>query len=116
MYYLYVEFTAPIDDYCEALSVSFGMRSSPAAGGAGRGAQAHDLSFSASQSSLTNKLFRHCILGTKFAKVWVERYRDDTLYLYYELADVYVMSMTTSNGTVSVSLDYGTMTYKYFQK
>src|SRR5215470_5854338 len=96
----YVEFTAPIDDYCEALSVTLGMRSSPAAGGLGRSAQAHDISFSATHCSVTTKLFNHCLQGTKFAKVWVEYYRtsDDSLYLYYELLDVYVTSVTSSQG------------------
>ena len=115
---LYVEFTAPIDDYCEVLSVSLGMRSNPAAGGVGRSAQANDVSFSVTQSSLSNKLFQHCMQGTKFAKVWLEYYRtsDDTLYAYYELLDVYIMSMTTNHGVDHVGLDYRTMTYKYFQK
>jgi len=118
MYNLYVEFTAPIDDYCEALSFSIGMRSTPAAGGVNRKAQANDASFSATSSSLSNKLLAHFMKDTKFAKVWIEFYRtsDDSLYLYYELLDVRIMSIRVNQGVDHVGLNYGTMTYKYFQK
>jgi len=112
---VYVEYTAPIDDYCECLGFSWGMRTTPAAGGGARTAQVHDISYSATTSSLTTKLYQHFMKDTKFAKVWIEYYRDDSLYMYYELSDVYVTSLKVYKGVDSVGLNFGTMTYKYFQ-
>jgi hypothetical protein len=64
---IYVEFSKPLDSYCEATSLSFNMEKSRAfgfAGGASSRAQFNDVHFTKKPDSLSDKLWRHCLLGT----------------------------------------------------
>jgi type VI protein secretion system component Hcp len=115
---VYVDFGAPINDYCEVYSFSFGVQSASgtAAGGATTRAQRSDMSFSKSHDSFSGKLFNHCASGTVFKRVSVELYRDEDsdVLLVYTMADVIIASVQSSGNSESAHLDYGAISYKYY--
>ncbi len=110
---VYVEFSGPIDDYCEVSSLSFGMQAS-VVGNAGRSAQRHDVSFAKKADSLSSAIWRACALGTSFDTVWVEYYRGEDIYSVYTLSDVLVSSCSVHGSTEHISLDYKSLTTKFF--
>ena len=114
---VYVEFGNPVGDYCEATSLSFGMQSSPAAGGAQRRAQVNPVSFTKNHDAFTSTLFRHCLSGTQFGTVSIEMYRSATsgLTILYTMSDVVISQINSGSGEDDfVGLDYRTMKYAYY--
>ena len=113
---IYVEFSKPLDAYCEAMSVQLGVNSKTtsvtgmggASGGSSR-AQLNDINFTKQRDSLSDKLWRHCVSGTTFRTVWVEFYRtDDSEYPYYTytLTDVVISGVSSNNQAESLSLNF----------
>jgi type VI protein secretion system component Hcp len=112
----YVEFSGPVDDYCEATSYSFGVNSSGLAGGTGRTAQGAGVQFTKQHDSLSHALLQHLVAGTVFGTVWVELYRDadSDVYITYTLRDVVISSLNSRGDRESVSLNYRTSKADYF--
>ena len=113
---VYVEFSGPVDDYCEATSYSIGMNSSSLAGGTARTAQGSGVQFTKQRDSLSHALLQHCVAGTVFGTVWVELYRDadSDVYITYTLRDVVISSLSSRENRESVGLNYRTSKADYF--
>ena len=101
---VYVEFSAPIDDYCLATSPLLSMSHS-AVGGLTR-AQPYDFSFKKQRDSLSPGIFQGVCSGTMFSRVTIEYYQDDADHPFYvyELTDVGIAAMTTKGNEESISL------------
>jgi type VI protein secretion system component Hcp len=113
----FVDFSKPIDDFCEARRCTFGYSETPTAGGAYHQAQLHGVSFTKRRDSMTNKLFQHCAVGTAFNTVSIELYRDEDsdVYMIYKLSNVVIASFNSSaKGEESVGLNYKTMAHTYY--
>jgi type VI protein secretion system component Hcp len=104
-----VEFSDPVDKYCDAESVSFGAQIGPEAGGAGRQASVSDCTFTKATDSLTAKLSDLCANGTHIRMVWIRFYkaRNSGLFLVYTLKDVLISSIVFGAGIDQVSLNFG---------
>ena len=111
----YVEFSKPINDYCQVTSLSFGMNSD-ILGNTNRSAQRHGLSFSKALDSLSPALSQACAMGTEFNTVWVEYYKDEDsdCYMAYTLSGVVVAAYQTLSPGENVSLDYRAMKAEYY--
>jgi hypothetical protein len=114
----YVEFGKPVDDYCEAEGLSFGMSTSGMAGGAARIAQRSALSFTKARDSLSTAIFRHCMTGTVFPWAWVEFYRDEDSdpFMIYTLSDAVISAVQSRGSGESVSLNCRSATPSYFNR
>ena len=115
MYSAYVEFSKPINSYCEARSYNFGMGSSPIAGGATGKAQLHDFQFTKDIDSLSPSLFQHVCAGTVFGTVWFEIYRNDEEdpYVTYTMSNVVISSLHTAGNVEHVGLNFKAMIADY---
>lgn len=113
---VYVEFSGPVDDYCEATSFSIGMNSSGFAGGTARTAQRSEVQFTKDRDSLSHALMQHSAAGTVFGTVWVELYQDadSDVYITYTMRDVVISSMSSRDNRESVGLNYRTSKANYF--
>jgi type VI protein secretion system component Hcp len=118
---IWIEFSSPISKYCEALSVSSGMSSRPAAGGAQRKAQTGDFSLTKNNDAMSVKLMQACVNGTEFDVITIEFYqKNDALYLSYRLKNSLITSYSTSGGggaqrTDNFSLNAGSVSWEYFK-
>ena len=116
---IYIEFSKPLDAYCEAMSVQLGVSSKSTGvtgmgGGSGASsrAQLHDVNLTKQRDSLSDKLWRHCVSGTTFGTVWIEFYRNadsDYPYYTYTLTDVLISGFSSSGQSESFSLNYATV-------
>lgn len=114
----YVDFGDPINDYCEATSISFGAQVSRSGGGASHTAQPHDMSFSKELDDLSHDLWVNMISGTVFPRVTVEVWNTDSCIVIYSLRNVMMASLHKSGGgAVSseyISLNFESMSVRYF--
>ena len=104
----YVEFSTPIDDYCEAKAFHFGMASSPFAGGATGKAQPNDFQFTKNVDSLSPSLFQQVCSGRVFDTVWFEMYRgdDENPYVTYTMSSVVISTLHTAGNIEHVGLNF----------
>jgi hypothetical protein len=68
-----LDFSAPLNDYCEVYSFSFGVHSSTAAGGVPTRAQRNDMSFTKPRDAFGGKLDDHVpvlLVVTAFASTF----------------------------------------------
>lgn len=109
---IYVTFSKPLDSYCEAMSLQFSVNSKSSGTVGSSRAQLNDISFTKGQDSLTDKLWRHCTLGTIFGAVWIEYYRDadsDYPYYTYTLKDAMISAVHSSGRIESISLNFASV-------
>jgi type VI secretion system secreted protein Hcp len=112
---IYVEFSKPLDTYCEAMSLQFGVSPKSTGvmgGGASTRAQLNDVNLTKQRDSLSDKLWRASVSGTTFGAVWIEFYRtadSDYPYFTYTLTDVLISAFSSSGQSESVSLNYSTV-------
>ena len=116
-YEVYVEFSKPVNDYCEASSYSLGtsMAGGYRAGGGSLKAQLNGFQFTKDRDSLSQAMMMHCAAGTVFDTVWVEIYKagDSDVYLTYTLSGVIIASLNSGGSGESVGLNCRSMKGDY---
>ena len=116
-YEISVEFSKPVDDYCEATSYSLGtgMSNSYLAGGGSLRAQLHGFQFTKDRDSLSPAILTHCAAGTIFDTVWIEIYKAGAsdVYLTYTLSGVAISSVQSGGKSESIGLDCRSMKGDY---
>jgi len=114
--YTYVDFGDPIDDFCEANSLSFGMDVQRLAGGAPHRAQGVKVLFSTKDVELHHDFFMAVTKQTKIASVTIEVWRTEkACTLMYNLKDVYIVSFRLgAASTQIIGLDFKSMTHRDF--
>jgi type VI protein secretion system component Hcp len=116
-YEVFVEFSKPVDDYCEASSYSLGtpMAGHYLAGGGHLNAQLHGFQFTKDRDSLSQAMMAHCLAGTVFDTVWVEIYQAGVsdVYLTYTLSGVVIAAINSGGSGESVGLNWQSMKSAY---
>jgi type VI protein secretion system component Hcp len=120
MSFVYIEFSAPIDDYCELDSASISNTHKAYAHGGSDGvyrSQIDDVKFVTTDSYLQTDLLKAVSVGTTFKKVTLWFYSNaGDLYLYYTFTNAIVSSVHMSGGGTHVagSLNFESMSWEYF--
>jgi|EndMetStandDraft_7_1072992.scaffolds.fasta_scaffold157293_1 type VI protein secretion system component Hcp len=116
MAFQYVEFSPPIENYCEVTSTSFSPQYTPYAGGIVGRSQVNGFAFTTVDDYLTEAMFQHCALGTVFSWARVEFYRtgDSGLTFLYTLSNVIISSVSSNSGKSAVGLNFGTFSAKSY--
>ena len=105
---VFVKFSEPLNQVCEARSCSFSPGTNTLAGGASRRAQPHDLVITKDMDKTSQALFRYSTSGTLFRSVVIELRRNakSDAHLTYECSDVLISSFVPSGPLETVSLSF----------
>ena len=103
---IYVLFSDPIDDYCVAESLQFGMQVERVAGGGDHGAQARAIVFTKKKDSLSHDLFVASTQGAPFGNIDIEYWQGHVCTFVYHLIDATIARAPSSSGHESYALEY----------
>ena len=116
-YQVFVEFSKPVDDFCEATSYSLGtpMAGSYLAGSGNLKAQLYSFQFTKDRDSLSQAMMAHCAAGTVFDTVCVEIYQagSSDVYITYTLSGVVIAAINSGGSGESVGLNWQSMKSAY---
>jgi type VI protein secretion system component Hcp len=103
---IYVLFSPPVDDYCVALSLQFGMEVERVAGGGDHKAQATSVAFTKNKDDLSHDLFVAATQGSKFANIDIEYWQDHVCTFVYHLTGATITKAFTGSSRESYTLEY----------
>ena len=106
-----VDFSPPIDDHCEATSVSFGLSNRPTRGWGSDGssrAQINDLTFVKKRDSLSPLLMHHLVIGTLFPQVSIRFYQSagGAVSSLYTLSGVSITGLSIAGESENVTMNF----------
>jgi hypothetical protein len=103
---IFVLFSDPIDDYCVAESVQFGMHVERISGGGDHGAQPHSIVFTKKKDSLSHDLFIASTQDGPFGKIDIEYWQGNVCPFVYRLTDATITMVSVSASHESYALEY----------
>jgi|SRR3954467_8383600 type VI protein secretion system component Hcp len=103
---IYVLFSGPIDDYCVAESLQFGMQVERIAGGGNHGAQTKPIVFTKKKDSLSHDLFVAAIQGSLFDNIDIEYWQGNVCTFVYHLNDATIASASSNSSHENYALEY----------
>src|SRR4051812_20736821 len=103
---IYVLFSDPIDDYCVAESLQFGMHVERIAGGGQHGAQSSSIVFTKKKDNLSHDLFVATMHGGSFDNIDIEYWQGQVCTFVYHLTGARIASASSRLGDESYTLEY----------